>query len=828
MSTIFITAADARQNPIRDTVVHAEARAIESAILDAVRNGYYQAVLSDGSPMTSGATVNVAIESIDTDSDQIYIPNHPFRNSDLVTVSSNQTLPAPLQANTYYSVIYVDRDHIKLSAKPMAAADPRPSTVDFTAGVYSIDVVDPGSGYLTVPVVTIDPSPTGDNATATATLAPWGSIDNLLIVTPGQGYTAAPTVAVNAQGAGATVGTVEFKVVSVSVADGGNNYRVGDILSVVGGTGTAATATVSSTTAGGSVATVSLGLPGKYTSLPSLSSAGTVVQPGGGTGCTLNLNMGIGKIDVDNGGTLYTAPPRVIIDNGGGANAQATALINAGVVIGFEVTNAGSGYTSVPDITLTTGSGADARAVLVPTGVGVITVTDNGGNTYTEPPTVSLIPQGAGVTVDTVTMLITRAVLTNSGRNYQSGDTLLIAGGAGTSNASILVTRVGSQGEILNYSLITSGDYTLLPYMINNLVLGGSGTTATFDLTAGVKSISILASGTGYTAPPVVTINSVNNQGSGATAIAVLDLDTVGEISVIAPGSGYTQVPQVIISSGDAATATAKLTATSVANLVLDTPGSGYTTASVRIVGDGNSATGFAVISGGSILGVSIDVNGDGYTVAPQVIIEGDGFGATAHAILSPTSVESITVVEPGFNFTSAPAVVVDGAAQATANLKPTGVARIEIVDNGQNYVGQPSVSFIDSPNQIGSTIPPAASVIIGYSVDRINIVKGGSGYSSAPLVRISSAQGLDAATATAESAIGAGLISGTAVVSLYPASRDYWKVWKNQSPSDTAYTRPYVERMDAVANYFISLGYTINRQTNPATGNTIQWSVMW
>ena len=94
------------------------------------------------------------------------------------------------------------------------------------------------------------------------------------------------------------------------------------------------------------------------------------------------------------------------------------------------------------------------------------------------------------------------------------------------------------------------------------------------------------------------------------------------------------------------------------------------------------------------------------------------------------------------------------------------------------------------------------------------------------PAVHISPPTGTTAVQATALATIGAG--TGSMVLSLYDNSCDYYKVWKNQTPSDSALVRPYADRMDTVIAYFTNLGYTVNRQTNPTTGNTIQWSVMW
>lgn len=827
-STIFISATDARQNPIRETVVHDEARAIETAVLNAVRNGYFEAVLNDGSPMTSRIAANSAVSSIDTSNNQIYIPNHPFKNGDLVLVSSNDALPAPLAKNTYYSVLYIDKDHIKLAYSPTAATNARPVAVNFSAGVYAVNVTDSGSGYLSQPTVSIDASLYGDNATATATLYPWGSIDNVLVITPGQGYTAPPDVVIDSQGNGALAGEVTFKVVGVSVADSGSNYRVGDVLTVVGGSGSVATATVSAVATDGLVTAVTLGLPGSYSDLPTLSAVDTSVQPSGGSGCTLNLVMGIESIEVASGGVGYTAAPRVIIESTSGVNAAANAIVNAGRIVGFNITNAGSGYTDQPMITVTSGSGATAMAVLKPTGIGKITVVDDGGNSYVEPPQVEIIPSGSGAVSGTVTMLITGATIVSSGRSYQSGDVLLIAGGAGTSNASILVNKVGGFGEIISYSLVTSGSYTALPYLISNLVLGGNGTSAAFDLRAGLESVELVSGGSDYTSPPTVVIEPVDGNGKDASAVTMLTADSVSRIVVNASGSGYTAVPNIYVTSGDLATAQAVLAGTSISEITVTDQGSGYTSASIRIIGDGVGAVATANISNGFIFSITVVEQGSGYTYAPTIVIEGNGNNAAAVAAITPTGIAKINVTSAGSNFTSAPTVSIAGSATAVASLVPTVVSRVELIEQGQNYSSQPQVSFVNNVFQEGNTIPPTATAVIGYGVAAINVISSGSGYNSVPSVRISAPQGLNAVRATAEAVVGAGLVGGSTVISLYPPSIDYWKVWKNQTPSDPIYVRPYTDRMDTVINYFVSLGYTINRQTNPATGNTIQWSVMW
>ncbi len=76
-----------------------------------------------------------------------------------------------------------------------------------------------------------------------------------------------------------------FKAVSAAIADAGSGYTVGDVLTVVGGTGTAATLTVSAVSAG-QITGVSVTTPGSYSAKPSVPTA---VSGGTGSGAEFNL-----------------------------------------------------------------------------------------------------------------------------------------------------------------------------------------------------------------------------------------------------------------------------------------------------------------------------------------------------------------------------------------------------------------------------------------------------------------------------------------------------------------------------------------------------------
>lgn len=822
-STIFITATEARQNPLRERAVHDEGRAIESAILDAVAIGLYETVVSNGTPMTESTPVATPAVSVDSATGVFYVPNHGFKQGDAVQVSSTLTLPSPFTANGFYYVIYVDADHIKLASSLQNALSDKPVAVSISDALTAIEITDQGDGYFSAPTVTITGGEPDTSATAIARLANYGSVSAIGVASHGEGYTDVPSVSIVAQGSGATAGTVSLKAVSATVAASGLNYRVGDVLTVVGGAGAATTLTVLQTGTGGSVVAVSINSAGSYSSLPSLVAAATTVLPGGGSGCTVNLTMGLAAVAVGTGGSGYTAAPRVII-SGTGLDAAAAAVITAGTVSAINVTAPGYGYTAIPTVTLTSGSGATAVAVLQPASVGELIVTDNGGATYTAEPTVTITAQGAGATAGQVYMKVNGATLVNGGTGYIAGDTLLITGGAGTNNASIQVLSVGAFGEIVTYVLATSGLYSQMPILDVNSVIGGSGSAAAFNLTMCVDSIAVANGGLGYVTPPTVTLSSPT--GYGAIVVSKLNNDTVAELKVIANGTAYRDIPTVSITSGSGATAFAHLTPTGVASFNITAPGYSYTSASVTIVGDGEGAEAHAVIDNGEIVDIIVDNPGSGYTYRPIVTISGNGLDAVAEAVLLPTTLNYIDLIDIGSGYTGAPTVTVDGAGTARAALASTGVDRIDIVTDGENYTSNPIVNVIPSPDQTGTVIAPATTVSRGFSVESITLVTTGSNYRSVPDVVISAPQGLNGNVATATASIGIG--QGTFSIHAYPASRDYFAAWKGTTMSNSVLLRPYVDRMDTIVQYFTDLGYTINRQTNPATGNTLQWAVKW
>lgn len=185
--------------------------------------------------------------------------------------------------------------------------------------------------WLCGPVVSIDPSPTGQDALAHVQVNSDGTLGPITLDTGGTQYTADPAVTISRPPSGttATATAIVGAVTSAAIIKGGSGYTSAPAVTIAapGGSGITATA----------VAILGTG-----------SSAGKVVG-----------------ITITSGGSLYTtSSPTVTIDPPppGGTQATASASANPGVVTSLKLTNAGSGYTisnsPVPtafDLTITGG-----------------------------------------------------------------------------------------------------------------------------------------------------------------------------------------------------------------------------------------------------------------------------------------------------------------------------------------------------------------------------------------------------------------------------------------------------------------------------------------
>jgi len=820
----FVSATEARNNIVKDIAVHGEISALEHEIMRAVQRGDYQVTVNGQSPFTQVPLTSSEVFTVDAVTNTLEVINHAFVQGDIVTVSSTQILPTPLKALTYYYVIYVDENHIKLAASRTDAQLNRPISINIAPGVSTIVLTNVGAGYVTVPQVTLTGGMPDSAAQAVAHLSMRGVLKDVQVLDGGAGYTYTPSVQVTVPGSGAQAGDIRMKVVQITgISFGGGNYNVGDTLTLITGGGLPAATARVSTVNGGAVTQVQLLTGGLYLSdqLPNLTSSSTT-SSGIGSGCSLNIQMGIAAIAVADGGLSYAQPPLVTISGGGGSQAQAVAQLTGGVLSSLLITNAGIGYTHTPSVSITSGSDATVVAQLSPTSVNRVDVLSSGGNFYVDTPQVQFTTPGAGVVAGSVLMKVMQVDVRSTGQSYVVGDQLYVSGGTGARNAVLLVTQVGPGGSLQQLQILDGGSYLTLPTLQNNPVYGGTGINAYVDVHMGVDEIQVQNTGSGYQVPPLVIITgSATRQ---AQADAKLSLGTVSEVIIADPGVGYTQIPSVTFTCGDGAQARAILIPTGVQFVDIINPGSGYVTPpAVSITGGGGSgAQAEAILVGDQISQINVTQAGSGYTGTPQVIIEGN---ATAQVSLISTGVQTIELLNAGGNYVLAPTVVIDGPAQALSVLNPTTVKHVSVTNSGINYASDPILEWLPSLEETGNPRAPVVRTQRSFGLSEIVITNPGVNYTSVPTVLIGApAPGGTQATATAQLSVGSGVFHVTA----YEPSQDYWKVNCGQSPSSELLVRPYKDQIASVTKYFTDLGYSMVLETNPLTGITLQWTIRW
>jgi hypothetical protein len=308
---------------------------------------------------------------------------------------------------------------------------------------------------------------------------------------------------------------------------GFSNVTIGSGISFVSGTLSATASGGTVTSVGGTGTVNGLTLTGTVTSSGNLTLGGTLdlssppaiggTTPAAGTFTTL-----IGGADAANYGQLT-----------GGATTKAVQFQTLGTDTNISVAVQPKG-TGAIDLA------AGSRGVNISNGGTVTAITRTAaGSAYTSIPSLAIsAPTTAGgvQAVATTNMLLVSATIQSGGTGYTVADALTVVGGTGS--AAIITVATVSSGVITGVTINSGGfgNYSVLPTNPVS-VTGGTGSSATFNLTSyGLSgNFTISNAGSGYVEQPTVTFSG--GGGSGAAAYA-----TVGSGSVIrALGSTSTQ-----------------------------------------------------------------------------------------------------------------------------------------------------------------------------------------------------------------------------------------------------------------------------------------------
>jgi hypothetical protein len=157
-----------------------------------------------------------------------------------------------------------------------------------------------------------------------------GTVTAITRTATGSAYTSAPTATVSAP---TTAGGVQATATSlmginvIGIVSGGTGYTVGNTLTLVGGTGTVATLTVS-TVSSGVITAVTVGSFGSYSVVPTNPIS---VTGGSGSGATFTSTWAVGTVSVATAGSGYIEQPTVTFSGGGGSGAAAYATVGSSV-----------------------------------------------------------------------------------------------------------------------------------------------------------------------------------------------------------------------------------------------------------------------------------------------------------------------------------------------------------------------------------------------------------------------------------------------------------------------------------------------------------------
>lgn len=147
-------------------------------------------------------------------------------------------------------------------------------------------------------------------------------VATITLTNPGSGYLSVPTITLTAAPPGGSTATAfaYLTVLSVAIVSGGFNYAGGQSVTLLNGV----VLNVNSTS-GGVITSVSIINPGLVTggSIPA-NPTGQIATSGVGAGSTYNLTWKIQGIYLSSAGSGYGAAPAVVISGGGGAVATTT------------------------------------------------------------------------------------------------------------------------------------------------------------------------------------------------------------------------------------------------------------------------------------------------------------------------------------------------------------------------------------------------------------------------------------------------------------------------------------------------------------------------
>ena len=178
--------------------------------------------------------------------------------------------------NTIDQVVQTDGYSARLILSGVGATATANTTLNFGA-VQQIFVQNDGYGYLTAPTVSISTSP-GVDATAVAIMTSRSgigtakSIDKILLINPGSGYIGIPTVTVPGTGIATAGITTLGSVGIVTITSGGSGYTTTPNVAITTAPSGGTDATAEAVMVGGTISAIRISNAGSgYTTAPTIT-----------------------------------------------------------------------------------------------------------------------------------------------------------------------------------------------------------------------------------------------------------------------------------------------------------------------------------------------------------------------------------------------------------------------------------------------------------------------------------------------------------------------------------------------------------------------------
>jgi hypothetical protein len=425
--------------------------------------------------------------------------------------------------------------------------------------ILNVVVENAGQNYSTASI-----SVSGDGYRASDPLL----LTNVNVTNGGSGYVNGATCLMSPPFNGANTWVPNVGILLGQLVEYNNNIY---IATVTGTTATPAPTHKSGIVANGTAALKYIG--SRVTGTP-ITSGGVV------TGVALNGS--IYDITMATAGSGYTSAPTVTLIGGGGTGFVGSAIMNGTSVQRVYITNSGDNFTSIPTVrfgTLFTNNTAYTVGQQVYYSTRLYTVTTAGTSSSSTNPTHTSGAASNGTCI--LTYAGTPATGTASlkyGAGYSSLPSISFSpvnGGAGATGyfagtkSEAKLIPILNNGQIYGVQIDDGG----IGYTYANLTVTGDGTLAslTADLSPGdintlqantelltpdgrIMAYPIISGGYGYGSAPTVTIEG---DGTGAAARALVENGAVKKIVVTDYGTGYRWAKVTITGAGYGAKARA-------------------------------------------------------------------------------------------------------------------------------------------------------------------------------------------------------------------------------------------------------------------------------